>query len=426
MAESSHERENPLNETGKIASRAKLVLAGLSARQKNALLLHMADRLEANAADIVAANGKDMAIAKVSGLPPAMQDRLLLTEDRLKVVARDVRNVAALPDPVGQILEGRKLDSGLEIIRKRVPLGVVATIYEARPNVTVDMASLCLKTGNAVILRGGKETTHTNEALTAVIRAALKADGLPEDAVQSIIDPDRALVSALLQLDRYVDMLIPRGGAGLHRLCIENSRIPVISGGIGVCHIYVDEGAAFARSLEVLANAKNRPSVCNSVETILVHENIAADFLPLLALRMKQAGIVLHAAPKAFELLSGKADNVTPVHEEEYDREWLTFDVNVKVVRGLEEALEHIRDHGTGHSDAILTESMEHAEAFVNAVDSSSVYVNASTRFTDGSEFGLGAEVAISTQKLHARGPMGLEALTSYKWIGYGHYTIRG
>jgi glutamate-5-semialdehyde dehydrogenase len=334
--------------------------------------------------------------------------------------------VCNLADPVGQVIDGGLLDSGLRLERRRVPLGVIGVIYEARPNVTVDVASLCLKTGNAAILRGGKETYRTNAATVAVIQQALEACGLPAAAVQSIDNPDRALVSEMLRMDKYIDMLIPRGGAGLHKLCREQSTIPVITGGIGVCHIYVDESADIIAALRIIVNAKTqRPSTCNTVETLLVHQNIAGRFLPVLSQQMAQSGVTLHADEAALTQLQAGPANVVAVKAQEYDDEFLSLDLNVKIVSDLDEAIGHIREHGTQHSDAILTRDMHNANRFVNEVDSSAVYVNASTRFTGGGQFGLGAEVAVSTQKLHARGPMGLEALTTYKWIGFGDDTIR-
>ncbi|PLO77409.1 glutamate-5-semialdehyde dehydrogenase, partial [Klebsiella pneumoniae] len=312
------------------------------------------------------------------------------------------------------------------IERRRVPLGVIGVIYEARPNVTVDVASLCLKTGNAAILRGGKETWRTNAATVKVIQQALQECGLPAAAVQAIESPDRALVGEMLKMDKYIDMLIPRGGAGLHKLCREQSTIPVITGGIGVCHIFVDETAEIAPSLKIIVNAKTqRPSTCNTVETLLVHRNIADTFLPALSKQMAESGVTLHAAPSALPALQNGPAKVEPVKAEQYDDEYLSLDLNVKVVADMDEAIAHIREHGTQHSDAILTRTLRNANRFINEVDSSAVYVNASTRFTDGGQFGLGAEVAVSTQKLHARGPMGLEALTTYKWIGFGDDTIR-
>ena len=364
--------------------------------------------------------------ARANGLSDAMLDRLALTPARLKAIADDVRQVCNLADPVGQVIDGGLLDSGLRLERRRVPLGVIGVIYEARPNVTVDVASLCLKTGNAAILRGGKETYRTNAATVAVIQKALEACGLPAAAVQSIDNPDRALVAEMLRMDKYIDMLIPRGGAGLHKLCREQSTIPVITGGIGVCHIYVDDTAEIAPALKIIVNAKTqRPSTCNTVETLLVHQDIAARFLPALSQQMAQSGVTLHGDEMALATLKAGPANVVAVKAEEYDDEFLSLDLNVKIVTSLDDAIAHIREHGTQHSDAILTRTLRNADRFVNEVDSSAVYVNASTRFTDGGQFGLGAEVAVSTQKLHARGPMGLEALTTYKWVGFGDDTIR-
>jgi glutamate-5-semialdehyde dehydrogenase len=349
-----------------------------------------------------------------------------LTTARLKAIADDVRQVCKLADPVGQVIDGGLLDSGLRIERRRVPLGVIGVIYEARPNVTVDVASLCLKTGNAAILRGGKETWRTNAATVKVIQQALEECGLPAGAVQAIESPDRALVNEMLKMDKYIDMLIPRGGAGLHKLCREQSTIPVITGGIGVCHIFVDNTAEIAPALNIIVNAKTqRPSTCNTVETLLVHQDIAGTFLPALSKQMAESGVTLHADAQSLAALQSGPAAVVPVKAEEYDNEFLSLDLNVKIVADLDDAIAHIREHGTQHSDAILTRTLSNANRFVNEVDSSAVYVNASTRFTDGGQFGLGAEVAVSTQKLHARGPMGLEALTTYKWIGFGDDTIR-
>ncbi|MDN4626587.1 glutamate-5-semialdehyde dehydrogenase [Erwinia sp. PsM31] len=415
-----------LEEMGKAAKAASYQLAVLSTAQKNQVLMTIADRLEAQSADILAANELDLADARKNGLSEALLDRLMLNPARLQGIANDVRQVCHLADPVGVVMDGGVLDSGLRIERRRVPLGVVGVIYEARPNVTVDVASLCLKTGNAAILRGGKETYRTNGATVRVIQDALKEHGLPAGAVQAIESPDRELVNQLLKLDRYVDMLIPRGGAGLHKLCREQSTIPVITGGIGVCHIFVDSNADAAAALNVIVNAKKqRPSACNSVETLLVHTAIAEAFLPALSARMQDEGINLHADPRSLPLLQQGPAVVSAVTEEQYRDEWLALDLNVKLVDGLDEAVAHIREYGTQHSDAILTRSIVNAERFVNEVDSSAVYVNASTRFTDGGQFGLGAEVAVSTQKLHARGPMGLEALTTYKWVVFGNDTVR-
>ena len=415
-----------LEQMGIAAKAASYQLALLSSREKNQVLNKIADYLEARTEEILRANAKDLSDARANGLSDAMLDRLALTPARLRGIADDVRQVCSLADPVGQVIDGGLLDSGLRIERRRVPLGVIGVIYEARPNVTVDVASLCLKTGNAAILRGGKETWRTNAATVKVIQQALQECGLPAAAVQAIESPDRALVGEMLKMDKYIDMLIPRGGAGLHKLCREQSTIPVITGGIGVCHIFVDDSAEFAPALKIIVNAKTqRPSTCNTAETLLVHRNIADTFLPALSKQMAESGVTLHADPAALPLLQNGPAKVVPVKAEQYDDEYLSLDLNVKVVADLDEAIAHIREHGTQHSDAILTRTLRHANRFINEVDSSAVYVNASTRFTDGGQFGLGAEVAVSTQKLHARGPMGLEALTTYKWIGFGDDTIR-
>ena len=415
-----------LEQMGIAAKAASWQLALLSSREKNQVLEKIADYLEAQTDDILRANAEDLAEARANGLSEAMLDRLALTPARLSGIASDVRQVCNLADPVGQVIDGGLLDSGLRIERRRVPLGVIGVIYEARPNVTVDVASLCLKTGNAAILRGGKETWRTNAATVKVIQQALQECGLPAAAVQAIESPDRALVGEMLKMDKYIDMLIPRGGAGLHKLCREQSTIPVITGGIGVSHIFVDETAEIAPALKIIVNAKTqRPSTCNTVETLLVHRNIADTFLPALSKQMAESGVTLHAAPSALPALQNGPAKVEPVKAEQYDDEYLSLDLNVKVVADMDEAIAHIREHGTQHSDAILTRTLRNANRFINEVDSSAVYVNASTRFTDGGQFGLGAEVAVSTQKLHARGPMGLEALTTYKWIGFGDDTIR-
>lgn len=413
-----------LEQMGIAAKAASYKLALLSSGEKNRVLEKIADELEAQMESILSANVQDVEQARANGLSEAMLDRLMLTPARLKAIADDVRQVCNLADPVGQVIDGGLLDSGLRMERRRVPLGVVGVIYEARPNVTVDVASLCLKTGNAVILRGGKETYRTNAATVRVIQKALKACGLPEAAVQAIDNPDRSLVNEMLRMDKYIDMLIPRGGAGLHKLCREQSTIPVITGGIGVCHIFVDSSADIAPALKIIVNAKTqRPSTCNTVETLLVHQDIAERFLPALSKQMAESGVTLHGDETVMQL-HGPA-KLVPLKPEKLDNEFLSLDLNVVVVENMDGAIAHIREHGTQHSDAILTSDMHNAARFVNEVDSAAVYVNASTRFTDGGQFGLGAEVAVSTQKLHARGPMGLEALTTYKWIGFGDGTIR-
>ncbi|TNH43473.1 glutamate-5-semialdehyde dehydrogenase [Photorhabdus luminescens] len=415
-----------LEQMGKAAREAAWQLAQLSTKQKNQALTRIADLLEQESTIILEANQLDMIQAREQGMSEALLDRLLLTPERLTAIAHDVRQVCRLSDPVGEVIDGSLLDSGLKLERRRVPLGVVGVIYEARPNVTIDVASLCLKTGNAVILRGGKETHNTNQATVKVIQQALEQSGLPTAVVQAIDKPDRELVIQLLKMDRYVDMLIPRGGAGLHKLCREQSTIPVITGGIGVCHTFVDESADFDKALTVITNAKvQRPSACNALETLLVHQKIAADFLPALSKSMEAQGVTLHASKSAMAFLKDGPAKVVDVTEADYCDEWLSLDMNVEIVSDMGQAIDHIRTYGTSHSDAILTQSLYNADYFVRQVDSAAVYVNASTRFTDGGQFGLGAEVAVSTQKLHSRGPMGLDALTTYKWIGYGDDLIR-
>ncbi|WCP66503.1 glutamate-5-semialdehyde dehydrogenase [Vibrio tubiashii] len=409
---------------GKAAKEAAFQLATASTAQKNQALAIIADELEANAETILAANAKDIEKGREAGLTEALLDRLLLNTERLTGIANDVRNVISLNDPVGSELDSKVLENGMSLSRRRVPLGVVGVIYEARPNVTIDIAALCLKTGNASILRGGKETFFSNMELVKVIQSALAKAELPAASVQYIEKPDRELVSQLLKLDDYVDMIIPRGGAGLHKMCKENSTIPVIIGGFGISHIFVDESADLAKSLEVVENAKvQRPSACNALDTLLVHEQVAAEFLPMLVARLNDK-LALVAEPKAKTLL-GDAKELRDAAEGDFDTEWLSFTLGVKVVSGVEEAIDHMRVHNASHSDAIMTNSLENSELFINSVGSAAVYVNASTRFTDGAQFGLGAEVAVSTQKLHARGPMGLEELTSYKWVGKANYLPR-
>ncbi len=410
---------------GIAAKDAAFHLATASTAQKNKALAIIADELEANAATILEANAKDIELGREAGLTDALLDRLLLNEERLTGIANDVRNVISLNDPVGSEMDSKVLENGMSLSRRRVPLGVVGVIYEARPNVTIDIAALCLKTGNASILRGGKETFFSNMELVKVIQSALEKAELPAASVQYIEKPDRELVSQLLKLDDYVDMIIPRGGAGLHKMCKENSTIPVIIGGFGISHIFVDESADLEKSVDVVENSKvQRPSACNSLDTLLVHEVVAEAFLTKLKQRL--AGkVTLVADVSAKSLLAGFEDQRDAV-EGDFDTEWLSYTLGVKVVADVAEAIDHMRVHNASHSDAIMTNSLESSERFINSVGSAAVYVNASTRFTDGAQFGLGAEVAVSTQKLHARGPMGLEELTSYKWVGKANYLIRG
>ncbi len=412
---------------GKAARDASFELAIAATARKNQALLAMADELELQQDVILAANAKDIEAGRASGLTDALLDRLLLNESRLAGIVADVRKVVTLDDPVGAEIDSRVLENGMRLSRRRVPIGVIGVIYEARPNVTIDIAALCLKTGNASILRGGRETFHSNMALVEVIQAALAKSGLPAASVQYIESPDRALVSELLTMDQYVDMIIPRGGANLHRLCKDQSTIPVIIGGFGVSHLYVDESADLVRAIDVIDNAKvQRPSACNALDTLLLNEKIAARIAPLLVARMNQQKVTLVAEPQAFALLQAAgANQLRQAGDEDSDTEWLSLTLGVKVVADVKAAIAHLQEHNACHSDAILTNDLRHAELFINGVGSAAVYVNASTRFTDGAQFGLGAEVAVSTQKLHARGPMGLTELTSYKWIGQADYLSR-
>ncbi|EGQ9633715.1 glutamate-5-semialdehyde dehydrogenase [Vibrio cholerae] len=409
---------------GKAAKAASFQLATASTAQKNQALAIMAEQLEAQSASILAANDKDIALGREAGLSDAMLDRLLLNEARLQAIANDVRNVIKLNDPVGSEIDSRVLENGMSLARRRVPLGVVGVIYEARPNVTIDIAALCLKTGNAAILRGGKETFFSNMELVKVIQSALDKAGLPAASVQYIEKPDRELVTQLLKMDDYVDMIIPRGGAGLHKMCKENSTVPVIIGGFGISHIFVDESADLDKSVAVIENAKvQRPSACNALDTLLVHQAIAKPLLEKLVAKLNDK-VAFVAEPKAKALMSAAAE-LRDAQDGDFDTEWLSYTLGVKVVQDVQEAIDHMREHNASHSDAIMTNDLYNAERFVNTAGSAAVYVNASTRFTDGAQFGLGAEVAVSTQKLHARGPMGLEELTSYKWVGKANYLSR-
>ncbi len=422
------DRTTDLVAMGQAARAASRRLATYTTDAKNAALQRIADALEARIDAIMAANAQDMADGRAKGLTPAMLDRLMLDEARIRALAADTRKVATLPDPVGAELESRLLPNGMRLSRRRIPVGVLGVIYEARPNVTIDIATLCLKTGNAVILRGGSETLRSNLALVAAIQQALEEAGFPLDAVQYIDNPDRSLVTQLLRLDKYVDMIIPRGGASLHKLCREQATIPVITGGIGVCHLFVDASADLPRSLDIVENARvQRPSVCNSCDTVLIHRAVAGAFLPMLAERMARCKVELRATGDAWDAL--RADphgaQVVEAGPDDFDQEWMALILGVKVVDGVEEAIEHIYEHGSEHSDGILTNDLHNATRFVDAINSSAVFVNASTRFNDGGQFGLGAEVAVSTQKLHARGPMGLEELTTYKWVCVGDWNIR-
>ncbi|MFC1940146.1 glutamate-5-semialdehyde dehydrogenase, partial [Chloroflexota bacterium] len=377
--------------------------------------------------EILAANETDCNEARDEGMDAAMLDRLLLNSSRIEGIAQDVLTVAALPDPVGEVFDMRTLPNGLLIGRKRVPIGVIGAIYESRPNVTIDISALCLKSGNAVILRGGREAIHSSSALASVVQEAATRAGVPEGAVQFIENTDRALINHLLKMSEVIDLIIPRGGAGLIKFISENATMPVISGGIGVCHTYVDQSADVTKAVPIAFNAKvQRPTVCNALDTLLVHADIARSYLPLVAAEWAKAGVEMHCDERVLSILKPSPSlKLVPATDEDWGKEFLALVAAVKVVDSLNEALEHIQHYGSGHSEAIVTEDYTAATRFLNEVDAACVYVNASTRFTDGGQFGLGAEVGISTQKMHARGPLGVKELTTYKWIIFGNGQVR-
>ena len=407
---------------GQKAKAAARILASAGAK-KDAALLAAAAALEKHAGKILAANREDTDAARASGMRPSMLDRLTLTEARIHSMAEGVRQIAAQADPIGSVLEGHTNANGLKIEKVRVPLGVIGMIYEARPNVTADAAALCLKAGNAVILRGGKEAIQSNTAIAEILREAVAGEGLPEDSIQLIRDTTRESSIALMNLTGYLDVLIPRGGAGLIRSVVENSHVPVIETGVGNCHVFVDETADIDMAASIIFNAKtSRPSVCNAIETILVHKNIAARALPAIKAKLDEKNVELRGCERTREILG---DCVIPAVESDWSEEYLDYILAIKVVDSLDEALAHIAQYSSGHSEAIVTENYRNAERFLSEVDAAAVYVNASTRFTDGGEFGLGAEIGISTQKLHARGPMGVNELTSTKFIIRGGGQIR-
>jgi len=419
---------NTLTEMGQKARQTSRALATLNTSQKNAALRTIANEIETQAKKILSENGKDIAAAREKGHSEALLDRLLLTEKRIAALAKDARHVAELPDPVGSEFGNRLLPNGLRLSCRRIPIGVLGVIYEARPNVTIDIATLAIKTGNASILRGGSETLHSNLALVQTIQTGLEKSGVPTSAVQYIENPDRELVRELLKLDKYVDMIIPRGGHSLQRFCQEEGTIPVITGGIGICHMFVDQSADLKRAPDIIENAKiQRPSVCNSLDTLLVHRAIAEEFLPVVAERLSQSNVELRVTEDVLKILhkSGYQNNVSLAGPDDFDQEWLALILGIKIVDDLDEAIAHIHTHSTEHSESILTSDWGNANRFIDEVNSAAVFVNASTRFNDGGQFGLGAEVAVSTQKLHARGPMGLESLTTYKWICLGDGHIR-
>ncbi|MCQ4022024.1 MULTISPECIES: glutamate-5-semialdehyde dehydrogenase [unclassified Ruminococcus] len=403
----------------KVASRI-LAVAG---KKKDDALLAIANALRNEREAIKAANAVDIENGRKAGLSESLIDRLMLTDARIDGMALGCEQVAALPDPIGEILSGKVLANGLELRKVRVPMGVIGIIFEARPNVTADAAALCLKAGSAVILRGGKEAINSNKSIAAIMRGAVKSTGLPEDAIQLVEDTNRQSSIEMMGLSDYLDVLIPRGGAGLIRAVVENSKVPVIETGVGNCHVYVDESANIEMAADIIFNAKtSRPSVCNAIETVLVHSAVAEKALPIIKARLDEKGVEIHGCEKTREILG---DSVILATEDDWYTEYLDLKLAIRVVDSLNEAMDHIAKYSSGHSECIVTENYENSRIFTAGVDSAAVYVNASTRFTDGGEFGLGAEIGISTQKLHARGPMGLNELTSMKFIINGNGQVR-
>ena len=416
-----------LKAKGKAAKEAGRRLAYLSTDIKNKALRNIAKDLHSHTKEILAANKLDLKQATANGINETMQDRLLLNETRLEGMAQDVLSLVGLPDPVGEVFDMRTMPNDLIIGKKRVPLGVIGAMYESRPNVTIDISALCLKSGNAVILRGGKEAFNSNLMLAKLVQVAALKAGVPEGAVQFVENTDRSLVNEMLKLNEYIDLMIPRGGEPFVKFVIQNAAMPVVAGGIGVCHTYVDRTADIKKAVAIVFNAKvQKPSVCNALDTILVHKAIADSFLPQAADELSKANVELHCDRASMVILKSNSDlKLKAAVEADWGKEFLALIAAIKVVDSLDEALEHIAKYGSGHSEAIITEDYTSGMRFLNEVDAACVFVNASTRFTDGSQFGLGAEVGISTQKMHARGPLGLKELTSYKWIIFGNGQVR-
>jgi glutamate-5-semialdehyde dehydrogenase len=410
-----------------IAKKASRKLAYLPTEIKNKALLSIAKSLIDNQNKILEANKADYQAAEASGMNAAMLDRLMLSPERIKAIAEDVKTVASLPDPVGDIIEERTLPNGLKLIKRRVPLGVIAAIYESRPNVTVDIASLCLKSGNAVVLRGGKESLKSNLALAGIVQKAAYDAGIPEGSIQFIESTDRKAVEDMLKMRGVIDLMIPRGGAGLINMVRENATMAVLAGGIGVCHTYIDKTADIDKAVAIVYNAKvQRPTVCNALDTVLVHADVADKFLPLIAREFVKANVEMHCDKRSLEIVKNTDGlKFKSAQQDDWGKEFLALIAAIKVVDSLDEALDHIDTYGSGHSEAIVTEDQKSSERFLTEVDASSVYSNASTRFTDGSQFGMGAEIGISTQKFHARGPMALKEITSYKWTIIGNGQVR-
>jgi glutamate-5-semialdehyde dehydrogenase len=406
------------------ARQASRGMAAVSSDQKDRALLAIADAIEAGEQRILAVNGPELERARANGVAGSFLDRMDLTPARIQGMARDVRAVAALPDPIGHIEELTRRPNGLQIGRMRVPLGVIGAVYESRPNVTVDIAAICLKSSNGVVLRSGTDAHETSSTLAEIVVAAADGAGLPAGIVQFIDSTDRAEVGAMLRAHESIDLMVPRGGAGLIRRVRDEATMPVVAGGIGVCHLYIDDRANLEMARDIAINAKTkRPSVCNAIDTILVHADVAGVFVPMLARAMGEHGVTLHVDERAAPLAAAAATE--PVQPEDDDREWLSLDCSVRVVDSFDGALAHIEAHGSGHSEAIVTDSYAASQRFVREVDAAGVFVNASTYFHDGGQFGLGVEVGISTQKMHARGPMGLRELTSYKWVVLGNGQTR-
>ena len=417
-----------LSEQAKAASYASGYLATATAEIKNTALIAIAEAVEANSTSILDANAEDLENAKRDGMDFHIRDRMTLNGNRVQDMADAARSISKLEDPIGEVLEQRNLPNGLHLERVRVPIGVIGVIYESRPNVTIDIATLCLKSGNAVILRGGKECILTNMTLATIIKDAVESAGIPSDIVQFIESTDRALVKEMLQMDQAIDLMIPRGSAELVNFVGQNARMPAITGGIGVCHTYVDADADLDNALEIVVNAKvQRPTVCNALDTVLVHQAVAHNFLPKLAHEFGIQNVELRADSRAMSILDALASGaeIKQAVSGDFGTEFLALIASVKIVDSIDEALTHISNYGSGHSEAIVSENIEVIERFLNEADASAVFANASTRFNDGGEFGLGAEVAISTNKLHARGPMGLKEITSYKWKIRGQGQVR-
>jgi glutamate-5-semialdehyde dehydrogenase len=414
-------RKTLLNQ-GRQAKIASRELAVTPTTVKDQALMDMADALEAGSQEIMAANRRDLEQGEKSGLTAALLERLMLDEKRIKDMAQGLREIAALPDPVGQVLEINKRPNGLEVGRVRTPIGVIGIIYESRPNVTADAAALCVKAGNSILLRGGEEALNSNRVIARLIADAATRAGLPAGAIQLVDSDDREAAVFMMRMNDYLDVLIPRGGKGLKQAVLENATVPVIMTGMGNCHVYVDQYADLIKAVPIIMNAKvQRPSVCNAAETLLVHEQVAQELLPRALAELKKAGVEVRGCPRTRQIVP----DIVAAREEDWDEEYLDLILAVRVVDSLEEAIEHINTHGTGHSEAIISENYSNVRRFLSSVDAAAVYANASTRFTDGNVFGFGAEIGISTQKLHARGPMGLPELTTTKFIIYGDGHIR-